>query len=372
MFALVSAASCASTLMVGADQDITRIADAARIAKDGDTVLILPGEYRGDVAVWHQKELTIRGLGDGPVLIADGKNAEGKAIWVIRNGDFSIDNIEFRGARVEDGNGAGIRFERGRLAISRSRFIDNQMGLLTANSPEAELSITDSLFAQAPDQAAPLPHLLYVGRIARLEITGSRFHNGHHGHLVKTRARENHIRYNLILDGPGGKASYELDLPNGGIAYVVGNIIGQSDTTENPVLIAYGAEGDAWPENALYLSHNTLISDRLTGGLFLRVWKDALPADVEVTGINNLTVGLGLFTLAAPGRFSGNIPLPPWTLDTATLDFAIGENSLLRRLGKPPPEDSPLRPTAEFSLPNGTREINAPERWAPGALQRSY
>ena len=108
-------AAHAATLRVGPQEKITRIADAAQLARDGDTVEIQPGEYRGDVAVWEQKQLTIRGIGPRPVLIADGKNAEGKAIWVIRNGDIRIEN---------------------------SRFTD------------------------APRQMHALPHLLYVGRIA--------------------------------------------------------------------------------------------------------------------------------------------------------------------------------------------------------------
>jgi hypothetical protein len=31
------------------------------------------------------------------VLIADGDSAEGKALWVVRNADMLIENIEFRG-----------------------------------------------------------------------------------------------------------------------------------------------------------------------------------------------------------------------------------------------------------------------------------
>ena len=100
----------AAVIRVGPGEAFTRIADAAKAARDGDIVEILPGEYRGDVTVWNQKRLLIRGIGERPVLIADGKNAEGKAIWVIRNGDIRIENIEFRGARASDGNGAGIRF----------------------------------------------------------------------------------------------------------------------------------------------------------------------------------------------------------------------------------------------------------------------
>lgn len=47
---------------------------------------------------------------------------------------------------------------------------------------------------------------------------------------------------------------------NGGLAWVLGNIIGQSPTTDNRDLISYGAEGQRWPENALDPAHNTLVT----------------------------------------------------------------------------------------------------------------
>lgn len=286
----------AATLRVGAGEQITRIADAARLAKDGDTVEMLPGEYRGDVAVWQQKQLVIRGIGKRPVLIADGKSAEGKAIWVIRNGDFRIENIEFRGSRVPAGNGAGIRFERGKLAISNCAFIDNQNGILSGNDPDSELAIDNSRFADAPRQMHSLPHLLYVGGIAKFTLTGSRFENGYRGHLIKSRARQSTIRDNHIVDGPDGEASYEIDLPNGGIAHITGNTVGQSAQTQNPVLISYGAEGSAWPDNALILRNNTLISDTLPGGWFLRVHEDKFPNPVRLEIGNNETKGIGILS----------------------------------------------------------------------------
>ena len=63
--------------------------------------------------------------------------------------------------------------------------------------------------------------VLYVGAIGRFVLRGSRFHNGHLGHLVKSRARENHVLFNMLADGAGGRASYELEFPNGGVAYVI-------------------------------------------------------------------------------------------------------------------------------------------------------
>ncbi len=282
----------AATLRVGPGEKLTRIADAAKLAKDGDTIEILPGEYRGDIAVWQQKYLTLRGVGQRPVLIADGKSAEGKAIWVIRNGDIRIENIEFRGSRVPAGNGAGIRFERGKLAIKDCAFIDNQMGMLTSNDPESELTIENSRFADAPRQMHSLPHLLYIGGIAKVVITGSRFENGYRGHLVKSRARHSDIRDNHIVDGPDGEASYEIDLPNGGIAQIIGNTVGQSTKTQNPVLISYGAEGNVWPENSLTLEGNTLISDLLPAGWFLRVHEDKFSTPPRLDIGDNETRGI--------------------------------------------------------------------------------
>jgi hypothetical protein len=175
----------AATLTVGAGAEFSTLAQAVRQARDGDTIDVRSGEYRGDVAVIAQRQLTIRGLGRRPVFVAEGRHAEGKAILVVRDGDILIENIEFRGARVPDGNGAGIRFERGKLQVRRCAFFDNQNGLLTANFEDAELSIEDSEFGQAPPVEGKLHHLLYVGRIASLKVRGSRFHQGHIGHLLK-------------------------------------------------------------------------------------------------------------------------------------------------------------------------------------------
>lgn len=366
---LPAAIAHGAVITVGPDEPITRIADAARVAKDGDIVLIKPGTYRGDVAVWMQNQLEIRGDGARPVIEAAGESAEGKAIWVFRSGEFKVDNIEFRGARVADGNGAGIRFERGTLEVSNCVFDDNENGLLTANFEDAELHIRASVFVNAP-RDAHLQHLLYVGRIGRLTIEGSRFHNGYSGHLIKSRARRSELRYNLIHDGASGEASYEVDLPNGGDALLVGNVIGQSAASQNPVVVAYGAEGPNWPVSRLQLAHNTLISTGWRPAWFVRSWQDKLPADTTIVTRNNLTVGLGLFTTMLSGDHQGNFPLLPGALDPAALDLTFGPSALLRGRVQPPEAAfDALTPRAEFAFPRGTRALQAPAQWTPGAFQ---
>jgi hypothetical protein len=365
--------AAAATLIVGPDGLPLDFHQALAQARDGDVIDVLPGVYRGAVGVINHKRLTIRGVGQRPVFDAGGKHAEGKAIWVVRDGDITVENIEFRGARVPDGNGAGIRFEKGRLTVRRCRFIDNQMGLLSANFGDAELRIADSEFVLAPRVEGSLPHLLYVGRIARLEISGSRFHQGYEGHLIKSRARVNRIAYNLLVDGPDGGASYEIDLPNGGDALLLGNIIVQSQQTQNPVLVAYGAEGKAWPVNRLLMSHNTLVSDYPLAW-FLRSWPEKLGEGTEIRAVNNLSVGAGVFAWGSAGVFEGNRhTLASSLVEPALLDYALKPDSWLRGSAEDPRQlagDDAALPSAEFVLPVGTRPLAPPAAWSPGALQR--
>lgn len=355
--------SLAAVITVGPGEAVTRIADAARLARDGDTVLIKPGTYRGDVAVWLQQDLEIRGIGARPVLLADGQVAEGKGIWVLRSGRFRISNIEFRGARAPAGNGAGIRFERGTLDLADCVFEDNQMGILTGNEADSALRIASSLFGHAPQGGPLLPHLLYVGQISHFVLEGSRFLQGHRGHLVKSRARVNEVRYNWLADGAGGAASYELEFPEGGDARVVGNLIAQSATTENPAIVSYGAENGRWPENRLQMSHNTLINDGTRPAQFVRVWFERLPADTRVSTRNNLLAGPGSFVEAMPGDHQGNTRLPA---GTPAPDSAWPGPQLAP---VPSAADSGLAPEAEFRFPAGTRPLGARPRWLPGAFQ---
>lgn len=365
---LIALPSWGRIISVGPDGEVQRIAQAAEIAQDGDVVEIASGTYVGDVAIWRQRRLTLRGVGARPVLVAGGRSAEAKGIWVLKNGDFHVSNLEFRGSRVPDGNGAGIRFERGTLDLQDCVFEDNQHGVLTNNDAQAELSISNTRFGHAAEQTAPLPHLLYVGQIASLRIQGSRFHDGYAGHLIKSRARRSDLRYNLIQDGPGGSASYEIDFPNGGAVTLVGNVIGQGGGSTNSTLVAYGAEGPFWPANHLDMAHNTLINDRWLPAWFVRDWQSKFPGRVEIHAFNNLFVGPGLsrqgYVSSEQGnRHAWNRSLP----GAGELDFRLASRSPWRTLASVTVED--LRPMAEFVGPVGVRPMKAPSVWAPGAFQ---
>lgn len=368
---LLRAADLPATMSVGPGEKITTLTEAARLAKDGEVIEIRPGDYRGQPAVWTQNNLLIRGVGQRPVMLAEGQSAEGKAIWVVRGGKVTIENIEFRGARVASLNGAGIRFEKGSLTVRSCAFFDNEMGILTANFPELSLEVIDSEFGDAPRHKGDLHHLLYVGAIGKFVLRGSRFHNGYLGHLVKSRARENHILYNMLVDGAGGRASYELEFPNGGLAYVIGNAIGQSAGTDNPSLVSYGAEGPRWPDNALYMAHNTLINEAPAGN-FVNVRIDKIASDVEVWLLNNLLVGNGDLFKPAQGRFDGNRLVARGELiESGGIPLRLTNLSPLRGAIRPPGQARgvELLPSAEFHFPVGSRPMRPGSGLAPGAFQ---
>lgn len=365
----------AATLHVGPGLSLRSPSEAARVAQAGDVVLIEPGLYAGDTAVWTQKRLRIASAGGPVVLEAAGRHAEGKAIWVMRGGEFEVEGIEFRGARVPHGNGAGIRFESGRLVIRNCVFRDNENGILTSNDRQAELHVVDSEFADAPRDSRALHHLLYAGSIAELKVSGSRFHNGYNGHLLKSRAARSDLRFNLLVDGPTGKASYEAEFPNGGHVVMIGNVIGESAASGNAHLVSYGIEGAVWPENALLVSHNTFFSKAKTRteGAFVRLAdRNRFPAPIALHLINNLNVLPGQALQGEATETSGNVFVVAGALgDIDALDFGLASGSALRGAVGPAPTvgTTALAPAFEFVLPRGTRPLPLPGKWVPGAFQ---
>ncbi len=351
------------------------LGEALEKAKDGDTIELLSGEYPGAWVI-EGKRLTLRGM-DGDkraVLKGDGKPGMHKALLTVRGGEVTLQGIEFRGARNREGNAAGVRLEGGRLTVQRCSFFDNETGLLATRDEKAELRIEASAFGSAPRVVGSLPHLLNVGRIARLTVNGTRFQQGYEGHLIKTRARENLFTYNFIHDGLRGGASYEIDIANGGLATLIGNVIGQGADAQNQVLVAYGTEDAAWDRNRLVLAHNTFINHGWMPAWFLRVIDKNLPPGTEVLAVNNLLVGGGVFEWGNKGRFEGNRhALRRMLRDADTQAFELPAGSRLRDQGVDPRSigGTDLSPKAEFDFAKGTRPLpNGLNAWSPGAYQQ--
>ena len=239
---------------------------AARKAKPGSIIEIDAGDYYGDVALWRQNDLIIRGVGGRVRLHANGRAAEDKAIWVIRGDRVVIENVEFSGAKVRDHNGAGIRAEGADLTLRHCRLHHNEMGLMTLARPDARVLIEDcEIDNNITDTAVNgrLGHNIYIGRIASFALHNSYVHSGSQGHLVKSRAKANFIIGNRLED-PQGSSSYLIDLPNGGQAQITGNHLVQGVNSSNPTAIAFAAEHNRdVKRQRLRVSGNSFESDRV-------------------------------------------------------------------------------------------------------------
>jgi hypothetical protein len=90
-----------------------------------------------------------------------------------------------------------------------------------------------------------------------------------------------------------GKPSYEIDLPNAGTSYLIGNVIQQPASNSNSSMVAYGEEGATNVGSDLYVVNNTFLNDMGSGGTFLFVSGKVPTAALAQ---NNIFGGVGTFS----------------------------------------------------------------------------
>jgi len=341
----------ARVLRVGPGGSYATIAAAAREARDGDLVEIAAGDYSGDVAAWEQNDLVLRGVGGRPHLRAAERNSQGKGIWVISGDNATVENIEFSGASVPDGNGAGIRFEGRRLTVRNSYFHDNENGILTSNRDDAEVVIEFCEFARN-GVGDGYTHNIYIGHSASFVLRGSYSHEARVGHLVKSRAQVNQILYNRLTDETDGTSSYNVDLPDGGRALLLGNLLQQGSRTENPAIVSFAAEKAAGPGDELYVASNTFYNMWLDG-IFVDN-KSASPARV----VNNVFSGAPAQTVRGAAELVGNVIGPRAALaDPRVGDFHLTADSIAIDAAQDPSSAGAwlLVPSLEYVHPASVR-----------------
>lgn len=258
----------AARLLVGPDLRLKDPSAAAAEAHPGDTIAIEPGKYF-DCAVWQAPHLTIAGTAPG-VVITD-KTCEGKALFIVRGDDVTIRNITFTRARVADANGAGIRAEGRNLRVENSRFVDNEEGILAGDNPGSTITISNSEFDANGKCAEACAHGVYVGKIALLQITGSKFFDTRMGHSVKSRAERTVLRDDDIEDGPDGTSSYLVDVPNGGSLVMDKDVLEKGPkSSNNATAISIGEEGVTQPTGEIRIADSKFRNDQDRQTVFVR------------------------------------------------------------------------------------------------------
>ncbi len=313
---------------------------AAQVAVSaGDVIEIDAGVYDDDITQWRTNNITLRGVGgfahmrSTQLIPFDNTDAgNGKGIWVIQSDGVTVENMEFSGARVADLNGAGIRAEGRNLTVCNSYFHDNENGILGEAHGTMVIEYSEFDNNGRCGGGAGCAHNLYLTDGDTLIFRHNYSHHASIGHNLKTRAAVSYILYNRIMDEAGGTASYAIDLPDGGVAYVVGNLLQQGPNTDNSnALVTFGVESlPVGRTHALYMINNTLVND-FAGGGFVTGEGGAQTLSI----VNNIFAGSGTAPSGA-GVTNNLVSDDPALVDRAGFDYRLAANSPARDAGIDP------------------------------------
>jgi hypothetical protein len=353
---------------VGPTRTYTVPSDVTGLVSNGDTVQIDAGTYT-DCAVWTKSNLLLQGVGNGYAHCINSVCGN-KGIWVINSGvnNTTIENVEFSGASitgVEGGNGAGLRAQGGSYTIRYCYFHNNQDGILcnpSAGNDSADVLIEYSVFAYngcpTGDSSGCSPgyeHNMYIGSGYRsFTLRYSYSHGAINGHNVKTRAKNNYILYNSIMDLADGTSSYDIDIAQGGPTIIMGNLIEGGPHKVNHSIICYNEGSTNAPPQNLYLVNNTIVNDQ-TSGDFLFM---PLSTNDTLTMLNNIFAGPGSLFNGSPGfgiidssnnLMSSNIASVS-LIDAAAYNYNLTDSSPAINAGINAGWVYDIAPTSPFSL----------------------
>jgi len=354
-FAGVTSAS-AATLSVGPGKTYAKPCAAIAVAQDGDVIEITGNTtYIGDVCSINRNNLTIRGVNGRPKIDAAGKSAADKGIWVVNGNNLTVDNVEMYGAKVMDGNGAAFRLQGTNFTLRNAFLHDNENGILANANTNSDILIEYSEFGHN-GRGEGQTHNLYIGHVKSLTFRYSYSHDANVGHNLKSRADTNMIAYSRFSStAPGqtgstasGQPSYEIDLPNAGTSYIIGNVIEQPAANQNPTMVAYGEEGATNVGSDLYVINNTFLNDYGDGTFLFISGKVPTPALVQ----NNIFGGIGtLATQASAIQKSNYRSVAPGFVDRANWDLHPTASALVINAATDPGKSAKgvsLLPVAQY------------------------
>jgi hypothetical protein len=272
-----------------------RLQDAVDAIGEGEgTIRIAPGYHR-DCAVQTAGRIAFVAVEPGRAIF-DGVACEGKAALVLRGAGARVDGLVFQNMRVPDGNGAGIRLETSDLDVVNSLFRASEEGILTADDPDASLTIDRSTFSRLGrcDRGLSCAHSVYTGIYGKVVVTRTRFEKGSGGHYLKTRAIAVDINDNSFDDTQGTGTNYMIDLPSGSVGRIANNLFVQGRDKENySALIAVAAEERKNPSRGLSIVGNraSLPAGIDRKSVFVADWS----GEALAIGANELGAGLMRF-----------------------------------------------------------------------------
>ncbi len=313
---------------VGVGKEFSTIAAAVAAAPNGTTILVNAGTYTNDFAT-ITSNITMIGVGGMVNMVATEPPPNYKGILTVDN-NATIENFSFSGCAIPDaegGNGAGIRYEGGDMVLDNDSFSNNQDGIM--GSPvlgfaSNTVNINDCVFS-SNGSGSGYTHNLYIGDVDELTATSSVFEYAVVGHEFKSRALINNISGNVFQDGPTGTASYDIDLPDGGVDTITGNYIEKGPDASNDAMVHFGGEGIPYAGSSLTISGNTFQND--LGAAAVGVLNQtAISATITGNAFSNFQ---GATIASGPATETGNVDGTGTALPNSTLVGVLPGSTLI-------------------------------------------
>jgi hypothetical protein len=291
-FAQAAAQQQAPYVLVETGQGFSRLQDAVNAVGDGTATIRFANGRFADCAVQGAGAITYLATTAGQSVL-DGAACEGKGALVLRGRSARVEGLVFANIRVSDWNGAGIRLEKGNLAVSQAWFRDSQQGILAGVDTASAITIDKSTFTRLGTCEGPggCAHSIYIGDYGSLAVTRSRFEAGRGGHYVKSRSARVAVLNSSFDDTAGRATNYMIDLPGGSSGRIAGNWFVQGQSKENySAFITVAPEGRQYSSAGLVIEGNDA---RFAPGVsrestFVANWTD----DPVQIGQNRLATGL--------------------------------------------------------------------------------
>lgn len=227
---------------------------AANALKPGDILELGPGVYKTPLII-NQSRISVIGRGR---VVFDGPTAEGKAAIIVKGNDVRINNIECKGIKVDDQNGACLRLEGANLIVEHVYFHDSEQGILTGSEP-GRVTIRDSRFELLGRNGQA--HGIYIGG-GELHIEDSFFVAAvDEGHEIKSRARVTEI-VRTVIASLASNDSRLVDISDGGLVSIRDSVLEKGPNSSNGDLIGYGLESMKYSSNDINIKNNIVIMEK--------------------------------------------------------------------------------------------------------------